>query len=326
MTFETHEIITFYKPPLEYSLFIYNVIPDDEPKIIEILQKYGLLYSAKRIKNNNTIMHYRFYSKIAFKTALSGKYIDPYNKKYKLYTYSKEQKAELKQEMRLLKINEMFNLCNYYFGYQEWNTELVKRVTKENGTDVVNGKTKYFVDSASVSRITFIEYPRFEIYGKGKSRVGGYDPCNVMKSSIKFSITSSLKEAFKHMAIDLTVFIENGQAYKIVKPLTDFIPTLEYINLEEENEEVERIDHDEDEVNLTDYQDILDMMDKEEENIGVQDEIVNIRDQNEVVNAEGQDKLMNIEGQDTIVDTGGENEIEELKKKFRRFRGMDLEQ
>ena len=148
-----------------------------------------------------------------------------------------------------------------------------------------------------------------------------------MKTSIKFSITSSLKEAFKHLAIDLTVIVENGQAYKIVRPLTDFVPTLEYINLDEENEEeVERLDHDEDEVNLTDYQDILDIMDKEEENIDVQDEIVNIRDQNEIVNAEGRDKLMNIEGQDDIIDTGGENEIEELKKKFRKFRGMDLEE
>lgn len=325
MTFETHEIIQFYKPPLEYSLFIYNVIPEDEPKIIEILQKYGLLYSAKRLKNNNTIMHYRFYSKIAFKTALSGKYIDPYNKRYKLYTYSKEQKAELKQERRLLKINEMFNLCNYYFGYQNWNTELVERVTKQDGTDIVNGKTKYFVDSTSISRITFINYPRFETYGKGKSRVGGYEPDNVMKSSIKFSITSSLKEAFKHLGIELAVWIENGLPYKETRPLTDFVPTVEYFNLEEE-EDIERLDHDEDEIDMRDFQEILDIMDKEEENIGVQDEIVNIRDQDEIVNTEGQDEVINAEGQDEVIDTGGENEIEELKKKFRRFRGMDLEE
>lgn len=332
MTFETHEIIQFYKPPLEYSLFINNVIPEDEPKIIDIFQRCGLLYSAKRTKNNPNVMHYRFYSEIAIKTIMGNKkqvYVDHHV--YRVYTFSKKFKEENSKEFgykkKLLKINEMFNLCNYYFGYQNWNTELVERLTKESGADIVNGKMKYFVDSASISRITFREYPRFEIYGKGKSRVGGYDPCNVMKTSIKFSITSSLKEAFKHLAIDLTVIVENGQAYKIVKPLTDFVPTLEYINLDEENEEeVERLDHDEDEVNPADYQDILDMMDKEEENINVQDEIVNIRDQNEIVNAEGQDKLMNIEGQDKIVDIGGENEIEELKKKFRKFRGMDLEE
>ena len=111
MASKEHEIIRFYKPPLEYSIFINNVIPEDEQKLIETLQRCGLIYSAKRTQKDPNRMHYRFYSEIAVKIIMGDKgrvFVNDHV--YKAYTFSRDFKKENSKDFgyktKLLKINQ----------------------------------------------------------------------------------------------------------------------------------------------------------------------------------------------------------------------------
>ena len=63
------EKIAFYTPTFGNSIFIVDVQEEDKIAIIRLFQKIGLLYKAEKIKSNDRITHYQFYSRLAYEKA-----------------------------------------------------------------------------------------------------------------------------------------------------------------------------------------------------------------------------------------------------------------
>ena len=272
---KNEEEIMFYTPTFGNSIFIANVQEEDEKIIIRLFQKIGLLYRAEKTKTNNKITHYQFYSRLAFEkvkdlyctfqgTKYQYKPMPGTMFNYAVFTLS--DNYNFTDKIRLLRQEQMFELCNYYFGYQNWSIEQSYiepiREYSENSGDRIKYKAEYKAEMI----LTFRKYPGIKIIGKGKSTSGGYDRLDVINMAIKFAITSARKDIFKKLKIGIKE--ENG--IREIRPIIERLPVPNYFEQifkdSIEQQYGEELNFDED--NLTketiqDYADILSAMDEE---------------------------------------------------------------
>ena len=283
------EEISFYTPTFGNSIFIVDVQEEDEISIIRLFQKIGLLYKARKVKSddkesNDRITHYQFYSRLAYEkarnlycsipgTRFQFKSMPGVTYQYRPFTLSSDY--NFTDQIRLLRQDQMFELCNYYFGFQNWSIEQGPIDLISMDSKKINGEIKYEMKYKAEMILIFREYPGIRIIGRGKSTSVGHDKINVMIMGMKFAITSARKDIFKKF----TIHIEEQNGIREVKPVVK-VPSVpnyfEQLFKDDVEEYSEELNFDEDNLNketIEDYADILAEMDEELERGEAQDEI-----------------------------------------------------
>lgn len=246
------EEITFFTPTFRNSIFVYNINPNDEDALIKIFRSFGLLYKAKLLQNN--LLQIWFYSKNEYNKVFQtfkNQLVRVNGSNY--YIYKIPENSPIKDNKKPLKLNEMINVCNHFIGFRNWKSELKVKVVNEEiqskiGLDE-DGKTeieipKYFTECVAISKLTIPKFPLIEVYGKGKSKTGGYDRADVMKNASKFAAACSQKNLFKKLVI---IIHKNGQMEPRV------IQDIGYGFFDEDNDiDMEFLDFDEDNPDVDD--------------------------------------------------------------------------
>lgn len=286
------EEITFFTPTFKNNIFVYNVDPKDVDALIEIFQNFGLLYKTKLLDNN--LLQIWFYSKNELNRVFQtfrNRYVTVNGKNY----YISKVQYPFTDNKKPLKLNEMLNVCNHFIGFGNWKSELKVKINREatENKNVLDKERKieievpkYYAECIAMTKVTIPKFPLIEVYGKGKSRTGGYDRADVIKNATKFAVACSKKSLFKKLII---MIHKNGQIEpKVIKDIG-----YGFFN-EENNEDMEFLDFDEDDSDTND-----------DENKDIKKDVTKSVDEDDVSEAEedqqAESEIEEIQSEDELV-------------------------
>ncbi|BFU18135.1 hypothetical protein EHI8A_191150 [Entamoeba histolytica HM-1:IMSS-B] len=213
------EIIPFTVPSFNNSIFIEDVDENDENEMIVLFTTFGLLYKANRLKNNPSTMHFMYFSHNAWIKCHNqlGKYFKIHSNKYELKIFNPKK---LTNNQHTLRLPQMYNLCNYYIGFNAWSTEIISITCDFKDEIQSNGITKYVFQYTTITQINFIHFPNVICRGYGRSKYTGKDYNRADRTCKKFSVACSRKDMFKKLVICILVTIKDGVCEQKAVPTT----------------------------------------------------------------------------------------------------------
>ena len=135
------ELLLFEAPPFHHGLFVYRVVPEDAEELIATLKSFGLLYRCAFLQSSPTTLHAWYYSR---NTCLKAFEVTQGAVTVGARTYRLHRAREEESRRRVLRLEQMYDLCNFYFGFDAWNTEVVS-VTEQFRDQEARGKETVFV-------------------------------------------------------------------------------------------------------------------------------------------------------------------------------------
>ena len=139
---------------------------------------------------------------------------------YTEYTFSIPKNAPQNFTRRQLRLDQMYQLCNYYFGCQFWSSEIVNLSCDFKDEYVEKNVRKFSFQYTTVSKIRFLNFPECVLRGYGRSKYTGKDVIRADRTAKKFSIACARKDMFSRLIICILVDSANESQFDVTQNWT----------------------------------------------------------------------------------------------------------